>query len=131
MSRLRVYTKWLTPGIGVKRWLVLLLIGITVSAVSILLGILKYVNLRAEDMTLPILRWREIALVAFVGLVFVSVSVFRIAHNILEPYRKHQRGAVVDVVYAHSKRQRGMKLVAIGGGTGLPAVLRGLKALTS
>jgi uncharacterized cofD-like protein len=131
MSRLRVYTKWLTPGIGVKRWLVLLLIGITVSAVSILLGILKYVNLRAEDMTLPILRWREIALVAFVGLVFVSISVFRIAHNILEPYRKHQRGAVVDVVYAHSKRQRGMKLVAIGGGTGLPAVLRGLKAVTS
>jgi uncharacterized cofD-like protein len=34
-------------------------------------------------------------------------------------------------VYAHNRRQKGIKVVAIGGGTGLPSVLRGLKQHTS
>src|SRR5258705_3330106 len=34
-------------------------------------------------------------------------------------------------MYNHSFRQRGIKLVALGGGTGLPSVLRGMKDHTS
>ena len=38
---------------------------------------------------------------------------------------------MIDVVYNHSRRQKGQKFVAIGGGTGLPSVLKGLKASTT
>jgi uncharacterized cofD-like protein len=38
---------------------------------------------------------------------------------------------VVDTVYRHRQRERGPKVVAIGGGTGLATLLRGLKGHTS
>ncbi len=41
-----------------------------------------------------------------------------------------RRGSLIDAVYAH-RRQQGLNVVSIGGGTGLPSVLRGLKAYTS
>ena len=38
---------------------------------------------------------------------------------------------MIDVVYTHSRRDKGPHIVAIGGGTGLPATLRALKPYTS
>lgn len=131
MARLRGYTKWLTPGIGVKRWFLLLLAGIALIATGLLFGLFKALDLQSSRVTIPVFGWIELIALMSLGLFLVCLSVFRITHNIVEPYRKHQRGAVVDVVYAHSKRHRGIKVVAIGGGTGLPAVLRGLKPITS
>jgi uncharacterized cofD-like protein len=37
----------------------------------------------------------------------------------------------VDTIYSYRSRQRGPKVVCIGGGTGMPAVLRGLKEYTT
>ena len=53
------------------------------------------------------------------------------SRSILAPYRINYQKSVVDVVYSHSRRQKGLKVVAIGGGTGLPSTLKGLKAFTS
>ncbi|MBZ0302288.1 MAG: YvcK family protein [Anaerolineae bacterium] len=66
-----------------------------------------------------------------VGLGFILIALDKLTRNILAPYRKYQQGRVVDVVYAHRKRERGPRVVTIGGGTGLPTVLRGLKLYTS
>jgi uncharacterized cofD-like protein len=38
---------------------------------------------------------------------------------------------VADFLYMHTRRTKGPRIVAIGGGTGLPTLLRGLKAYTS
>jgi len=65
------------------------------------------------------------------GFVIFTISVIKLYNNLLAPYRKHQQGRLIDVVYAHSKRHKGLRLVAIGGGTGLPSVLRGFKAFTN
>jgi uncharacterized cofD-like protein len=70
------------------------------------------------------------ALALLTGLVLTAVALAKLSRNILAPYRVHRQGNVIDVVYAHSRRGRGMKVVALGGGTGLPAVLRGLKSHT-
>jgi hypothetical protein len=61
----------------------------------------------------------------------IVVALDKLTRSILAPYRKNQQGRVVDIVYAHHKRDKGPKVVAIGGGTGLPSVLRGLKPYTS
>jgi uncharacterized cofD-like protein len=48
----------------------------------------------------------------------------------VEPLRGGE-GAVVDSLYDYRRRDRGPHIVAIGGGTGLPGLLRGLTPFTS
>lgn len=121
-----VYTKWLTPGIGVKRWLLLLLAGILLLATGLALGMLSIMGESVEQAT-----GGNIAFALGAGSVLILVSLYKLSAKLLAPYRRHQRGSVLDVVYAHSRRNKGVKVVAIGGGTGLPSVLRGLKPTTS
>jgi uncharacterized cofD-like protein len=70
-------------------------------------------------------------LLIVLGSLGVAVSSLKITRRLLEPYRVSQQGKVIDNLYSHSRRQRGIKVVAVGGGTGLPSVLRGLKPYTS
>lgn len=122
--------KWMTPGLGIKRWAALLVFGLMTTAFALAAAILKIV-----DSTLIALiveaHWLTIALALVIGACLIALALLRLSDAMLSPYRRHQPGRVVDVVYAHSRRGRGMKLVAIGGGTGLPSVLRGFKAFTS
>ncbi|MDL1901383.1 uridine diphosphate-N-acetylglucosamine-binding protein YvcK [Anaerolineae bacterium CFX9] len=130
MSSLGNLSKWLVPGIGVKRWVLVLLSGIVLMALSLALGVIKFAEVTLESIITSI-GWLEISLGIIIGAVFVGIAFVRLSNTILTPYRRHQNGRVIDVVYAHSKRTRGVKVVAIGGGTGLPSVLRSLKAFTS
>lgn len=131
MFELRDLQKWLTPGMGIKRWLMLLLAGVFIVAVGISLGVLKTLSISTVDEVLHDIRWFHVAVGIVIGMGLMLIGLMKLSHAMLEPYRRHQRGAIVDVMYAHSKRHKGTKVVAIGGGTGLPSVLRGMKAFTS
>ncbi len=131
MSRLQALTKWLTPGIGVKRWLLFIFIGIIAVALGIAYLMLRLVGIRPIEGLLPVQEGAFIIAVLMLGLDIVGVGIYKVSRNIVAPYRKHQQGRIIDVVYGHSKRQKGARVVAIGGGTGLPSVLRGLKQFTS
>ncbi len=121
--------KWFAFGLGVKRWIFLLFGGIILTSLGIALGIVKSIQIAV---TPPIqIGWLEILLALLAGLSLVALSFLRLSNTILAPYRVHQQGAVIDIVYTHSRKQKGIKVVAIGGGTGLPASLRGVKAFTS
>ncbi len=127
LGRFRAVTKWITPGIGVKRWLLLLLLGNFLFALG-LSYILVELRILGGDSLSNV--WREASIEIIAGAVLIMGSLVMLSRNILAPYRKYQRGQVIDMMYAHSKRQRGLKVVALGGGTGLPAVLRALKTHT-
>jgi uncharacterized cofD-like protein len=118
--------KWFTIGIGVKRWLVLLLTGIALIAAGLALGLLRVNAVDAASA-----GWVLIIAMIVAGWVFTGFSLMKLSRNLLAPYRRYYQGRVIDVVYAHSKRHKGIKVVALGGGTGLPSVLRGMKAYTS
>jgi uncharacterized cofD-like protein len=122
--------KWLTPGIGVKRWVILLLLGVGVIALSLAFAILELMDAGVLARFLPAIGWFQIALGIGFGLGTIALAVVKLSRNILAPYRKHYAGRVIDAVYSHSKRGRGTKVVAIGGGTGLPSVLKAMKAST-
>jgi uncharacterized cofD-like protein len=121
--------KWLTIGLHVKRWLLLLAIGILLIGMGFAFMVLHMFSVTS---TLPfeLTGWHILA-VTTAGVISVPLALLKLSRNLLAPYRRHQQGRVIDVVYAHNKRQKGIKVVAIGGGTGLPAVLRGLKSSTS
>ncbi len=121
--------KWLTPGIGVKRWIILLLFGVSVLAWSICCIILLMAGISIQPFSQ--FGWASIVATMASGFALIGVSLLKLARSILAPYRLRYQKPVVDVVYSHSRRQKGLKVVAIGGGTGLPAVLKGLKAFTS
>ncbi len=130
MGHSRAYSRWFTPGIGVKRWLLLLLAGIGLIALGLALGILKLID---HDLAaaLSTLGWLETIFVLLIGASMIALALTRLSNNILAPYRRHQHGPVADVIYAHTIRHKGPKVVAIGGGTGLPSTLRGIKTFTS
>ncbi|MFN8452876.1 MAG: gluconeogenesis factor YvcK family protein [Anaerolineae bacterium] len=86
----------------------------------------------AEIRSTLIFGWLEVIFGLVVGLVLIAVSIVKLARSILAPYRRlHYEAPVIDVINKHRKLQRGTKVVAIGGGTGLPSVLKGLKVFTS
>lgn len=120
-------TKWLIIGIGVKRWLILALLGILISALGLSAIILRF---SSSDLLLGS-SWITAILMIVAGWIMTGAGFLKLSRTLLAPYQRYQHGRLIDVVYAHSRRQRGLHVVAIGGGTGLPAVLRGLKAETS
>lgn len=132
-----VRRRWLTPGIGIKRWLVLLAVGGAVLGLGIVLflltlthaGLLPQSVLAALTLQfLPV--WLQVTLLALLGLALIGYAIFRIGRNLVEPLRPGE-GAVIDSLYDFRMRGRGPHIVAIGGGTGMPGLLRGLTTRTA
>jgi uncharacterized cofD-like protein len=131
MTILRLFAKWLTPGIGVKRWVFVFMLGVLLIAIGLLFAMLKVRIPEVAYQDIERLSWEQIGLAGLIGLILIGLAFVKLSSNILAPYRKHQQGPIIDAVYTHSKRHKGLKVVAVGGGTGLPSVLRGLKPSTS
>jgi uncharacterized cofD-like protein len=125
--------KWLYPGLGVKRWLLLLLIGIT--ALGLSFAHLFY-NLVASGLSrLPgslqfMPAWARTLALMVIGLGLSALSIYQLNRSLLAAFVPPGSTSVVDTVYWHRQRQRGPKVVAVGGGTGLSILLSGLKAYT-
>lgn len=129
--------KWLYPGLGVKRWLALLLIGIVFLGLGVayLLHDLYISGLISRSMwqmlTLAFLpSWARSLGIVFVGLSLAAVAIYQFNHALLGAFVPPGGASVVDTLYRHRLRQRGAKVVAIGGGNGLNTLLRGLKHYT-
>lgn len=137
--RLRQWLKWLKPGLLVKRWLVvtfigtvLVVLGLSISLrltpVNSLLQLMESV-LRAVATVIPSYISGPVAILAGIGLIIWSQT--RSVGSLSEALRPEGDQALVDVLIAQRQRDRGPKIVALGGGTGLSRLLRGLKTYSS
>jgi len=131
--------RWLAPGLGIKRWFFLFLLGITFLGVGLaillldlyrtefasptILSILFYVSLRF----LP--RILRVLIFAGVGIGLVSFGIYGLNRSLLRPFIRPGR-PVVDELANYRRRERGPRIVTIGGGHGLSTLLRGLKQYT-
>ncbi len=131
--------KWLYPGMHIKRWLLLLLFGIALMGLG-LAYILKEAYLQADlpgafyYLTLQFMpRWSRGVLFIALSLGTVAISVWQLNQSLLyafvRPAARDQ--SMAEAIYAKRFLSRGPKIVAIGGGTGLSTLLRGLKEHTS
>ncbi len=130
---------WFYPGLGLKRWLGPLLIGIVILGLGIGLFLR---DLYGTTIYPPILRvlllqaWpRGFRAIIFcsIGVTFISVSLFKFNKNLLAAFLPHNATAtyIAQQIYRHRKQRRGgSKVVVIGGGTGLSILLSGLKLHT-
>ncbi len=123
--------RWLIPNIGIKRWVMMSVLGTIALSAGLALTLIQLFAI--PDDNLPSLAQNGffIAGITGAGLTGIAYGVNRIISNLLAPYRRQQQGDVIDLVMDFNRRQKGFKFVAIGGGTGLPASLRGMKHYTN
>ncbi len=122
------FFKWLYPGLGIKRWIVLCTLGLGLM-VTVALAAVKTITHKSV-----LLGAFATALLIFgIFLVYMSIkNMVRIFVRTLMP--THREDPLVDLVY--QKRQieslsRGPRVVALGGGTGLSTLLHGIKLYTN
>lgn len=126
---------WLIPGLEVKRWFLLIISGAVITAVGfcILFGLKpiftlsKMVMKIAQTLPLEILGWGLIAC----GFLLFIIGWLKTNYSILDVTNERNRHAVLEDLYKRRKLNHGPKIVAIGGGTGLSTMLKGIKKLTN
>ncbi len=135
-NRLRGALRWLYPGMHVKRWLLLMMFGITVTGLGVAYMLREiYLSWTFPPvfyyLTLQFIgrEWRAL-LFGLLGLGAIAVAVYQLNRSLLAAFLRPGQYDVAEVVYQHWQRDRGPKVVAIGGGTGLSTLLRGLKEYT-
>jgi uncharacterized cofD-like protein len=74
-------------------------------------------------------RWLRAIVLGGVGFLVLSLAVVGMNRTLLAPYIRPGR-SLVEAVSRHRRLRRGPRIVAIGGGTGLSTLLRGLKHRT-
>jgi uncharacterized cofD-like protein len=134
--------RWLTPGIGVKRWIVVLFLGLLLLALAVAHA-LRQATRDLEPggplgplidlVTLQFLPFVLRGLVAgSIGVALVVIGAIGVARALTQPIRPADaEQPLVEVIYQKRFLARGPRIVAIGGGTGLSTLLRGLKDHTS
>ena len=134
--------KWLYPGMHVKRWIALLIIGFMALALACAMALawtyrnVDFVQPFADPVQAVTLQfiphpYREI-LVGSVGLFLTVLAIWKLNASLMEVVgAPNQRERLVDLVYARRILNTGPKIVTIGGGTGQAVLLRGLKEHTN
>lgn len=131
MFAFQAFAKLLTPGIGVKRWLLLFMTGVMLLSGGMTCAVLSIIGIHLFTTISLAAEWGLIGTLVVLGSLAISFSLVKLSRSLLAPYRKNQQGRIIDAVYAHRRRQRGLRVAVIGGGTGMPTVLRGLKQYTN
>ena len=130
--------RWLTPGLGVKRWLLLILVGITLLGVGLGILILDFYRNAPDTWWLPAVtflslrflpRFVRFIIFGLLGLSIIILGIWGVNRSLVIPFlRPGQK--LVDQVSEYRRREKGPRVVVIGGGHGISTVLRGLKVYT-
>ena len=126
---------WLIPGLNVKRWLFLIFLG----SVLIILGLLIIMDIRPIYMIMELIRQAAMVLPSnalAVGFIVVGAFIFfkgwkKTTLSIMDMDSIKGNNSLLEKLYRRRKLNRGAKVVAIGGGTGLSMLLRGIKKYTN
>ena len=130
--------RWLIPGIGIKRWLLVILIGTTFIAMGLTffildiyrdtsIGWLRDILLAVSLSTFP--RWIRVVIFGGIGTTILFYGLLGLNRSVLRPFLKPGQ-PLFDTLSNYRLRQKGPRIVALGGGTGLSTLLRGLKKYT-
>ena len=121
--------KLLYPGMRIKRYLALSLLGLLLLATGV-----AYLLSALAGGVLPRLPGNGVleASLLVVGMALVGIGLWRLAIALGPLWRPALHGNnIAEIIYQRRHLESGPRIVAIGGGTGLPTLLRGLKEHSS
>ncbi len=137
-GKLASFTRWLIPGLGVKRWFLLILLGITLVSIGVAVLVLNVYRTAPDAWWLPVISMASLRFLARplraiifggLGLGMIFWGMLELNRSLISPFLREGH-SVVDTLWSHRQRGRGPRVVAIGGGHGLATLLRGLKQYT-
>ena len=126
--------KWFYVGLGIKRWLLLLVIGVLVLGLGVAYLVGSFVGEslladRLQDLTLLVVNHPlRGALLGIAGAVMAAGALYKLAESVSAAVG--EKSNLAEILYRQRIRKQGPKIVAMGGGTGLSTLLRGLKEQT-
>ena len=135
INRIVRILSWLLPGLVIKRWMITSAIGLLTS----LLGVAIWTNLRPLYWLIEVFFWLMTGLtsilpvsilgplILMIGLLLIGIGQNRSINSIQKALVPENNTSLVEALRVKSKLNRGPNIVAIGGGTGLSTLLKGLK----
>ena len=137
-SRNRLF-KWLSPGLFIKRWLLLSASGFFMAVIGTAIWskltpiyrLLSWVSEFLEFLTTVVPSYISGPIVLMVGIFLIFWGQSRTVGSITDVLGVDKDKQLVDMLLARRRLNRGTKIVVVGGGTGLSTLLRGLKEYSS
>lgn len=130
--------KWLYPGMKVKRWLLLVMLGSLLMVFGLLIATQERLFSFLEGQIFFLGRWSFGTSTLLGGIMVVVGGCFllligmrKMLLSIVDTVYPDRSVGFAQAVYHQRHLQKGPKIVVIGGGTGLSVLLRGLKSHTS
>lgn len=132
---------WLAPGMGVKRHVFLAVAGALLLVVGVVGAVLWALKGRRQELSSPIEHvlvsgaWRASGgylsvVLALLGILIAVVAVGRLNRSLLSNWMPRP-GQAAALLHRRLSLARGPRIVALGGGSGLSNLLRGLRGHTS
>lgn len=131
--------RWFVPGLGVKRWFLLILTGVTMIGTGLAISLLNLYRTATSPSLRTVLSFialeavpRPLRVLIFgaLGVGLIVWGIIGLNRSLLSPFLRPGT-RLVDRLSDYRRRGRGRRIVAIGGGHGLATLLRGLKYHTS
>ena len=129
---------WLVPGLRIKRWFALSIVGSILAFVGVTfvfkLEPLYYIVKKAKELFHIVPPEPVGILFIFVGAILFLLAWKKTNISMMEvdsAEERRKRKSMGEVLYRRMKLDHGPKIVAIGGGTGLSMLLRGIKKITN
>ena len=120
------FIDWLRPGLKVKRWILMGALGLTVFVLGISRVLLRGIG---DGLSLLYLYFM------FLGIIMMYLAIrlgLKSLMNLISGTNSSSSNeSLTNLLYEQRLLTRGPRIVAIGGGTGLSTMLRGLKDYTS
>ena len=126
---------WLIPGLNVKRWLLLIFLG----SIFIILGLMIIADVRPIYKTMEIIQKAALILPSnTLAVIFILIGSFiffkgwkKTTLSIMDLDSPKGNESLLEKLYRRNKLNKGAKIVAIGGGTGLSMLLKGIQKYTN
>ncbi len=130
--------KWLYPGMRIKRWILLTMMGALLSGFGVIIATQEKLLSLLEHQILSVSMqsfgtdtlWPGLVTIGL-GLVLMLLGIRKSLGSIMEAIFPERDIGLVEAVYENRQLRRGPRIVVVGGGTGLSVLLKGLKLYTS
>ncbi len=121
---LKTFFKWFYPGMRVKRWALLSLLGI----VLIITGVFGTTRIPSDlSLIITYVYYTNV----IIGIILIILGFKNMMVSVVSLLLPHKEGHLIDIMYQKRFLEHGPKIVVIGGGTGLSVLLHGIKEYTS
>lgn len=138
-TRVNQWFKWLSPGLLVKRWLLISITGVMLTVLGLaiwtkqtpIFRIIQFLGQLLQNLTEVVPSSVSGPIAIGLGLLLVWWGHTRTLDSITEVLMPDKDEELIDVLLTHRRLHRGPRIVVVGGGTGLSTLLRGLKAYSA